>query len=199
MRRSKRAWTTTSVGAATAEAAGVRWSTTGGVPWPAENENEYGADGAVPSHVFRLVPTVTVYCVNGSNASSGVSVTVLPAESSLAVTGIGSPSAEVTVKSDPSTVPGSSSRSKVTLTERFGCTLVAPLAGTVELTDGAPEGSTVIVPAGVVGWTPMSPRMFIVACWIRESASPAPWTLLASPRHQLIVPASNTSAPLAAV
>ena len=71
-------------------------------------------------------------------------------------------------------------------------TLVALTAGVrLEMT-GGPGGSTVRPLVGVVGATPMSPSMFIVACSTMLLGSPAPFSLSASPRVQWFVPVAQT-------
>src|SRR5206468_6368167 len=51
----------------------------------------------------------------------------------------------------------------------------------------------------VLGWAPMSANRLMVACWIRESGADwMPSWSLSSPHAHWMVPAPNTSAPLAA-
>ena len=51
----------------------------------------------------------------------------------------------------------------------------------------------------VLGWAPMSANRLMVACWIRESGGDwMPSWSLSRPQAHWMVPAPNTSAPLAA-
>ncbi len=79
----------------------------------------------------------------------------------------------------------------------------APAVGEVMLATGgvvSVDGAAGCrVTRSVPDWAPMSARMFTVACWTStEGAGPTPSWWLSSPQDQSMVPAENTSAPLAA-
>jgi hypothetical protein len=126
-----------------------------------------------------------------------VNTTVLPVVSRLTAPAT-APAELVSVRSPAPTVSGSRPWSNVARTVVPVATPVALLAGVVLLTAGGVSGSTTSVLCGVVGWAPMSASALTVACAIRSSGSPSLWAFVARPRHQLLVPLANTTAPLAA-